>query len=109
MAAATALTGARSLAAIAEWAADAPNRSGSRPTRRGGRRQDGAGTTDAQSRRVHLPAAVDHTTQVVLAQRQVDGAPGEVPGFRPLLDGLDLAGVVVTADAPHTHADAAQS
>jgi hypothetical protein len=33
---------------------------------------------------------------VVLAQRQVDGALGEVPGFGPLLDGLDLAGVVVT-------------
>jgi predicted transposase YbfD/YdcC len=44
----------------------------------------------------------------VLAQRQVDGAPGEVPAFQPLLDGLDLAGVVVTADALHTHADAAE-
>jgi hypothetical protein len=44
----------------------------------------------------------------VLAQRQVDGAPGEVPGFRPLLADLDLAGVVVTADALHPHADAAE-
>jgi predicted transposase YbfD/YdcC len=44
----------------------------------------------------------------VLAQRQVDGAPGEVPAFQPLLDGLDLAGVVITADALHTHADAAE-
>jgi predicted transposase YbfD/YdcC len=44
----------------------------------------------------------------VLAQRQVDGAAGEVPGFRPLLADLDLAGVVVTADALHTHADAAE-
>ena len=32
---------------------------------------------------------------------------GEVPAFIPLLAGLDLAGVVVTADALHTHADAA--
>jgi predicted transposase YbfD/YdcC len=31
-----------------------------------------------------------------------------VPAFQPLLDGLDLAGVVVTADALHTHADAAE-
>ena len=38
----------------------------------------------------------------------VDGAPGEVPGVRPLLAGLDLAGAVVTADALHTHADAAE-
>jgi hypothetical protein len=41
----------------------------------------------------------------VLAQRQVDGAPGEVPAFQPLLAGLDLAGVVVTADALHTQRD----
>jgi predicted transposase YbfD/YdcC len=59
-------------------------------------------------RRVHLLAAMDHTSRAVLAQRQVNGAPGEVPGFQPLLAGLDLAGVVVTADALHTHADAAE-
>jgi hypothetical protein len=41
-------------------------------------------------------------------QRQVDGAPGEVPAFQPLLNGLDLAGAVSTADALHTHADAAE-
>ena len=35
-------------------------------------------------------------------------SPGEVPGVRPLLAGLDLAGAVVTADALHTHADAAE-
>jgi predicted transposase YbfD/YdcC len=66
------------------------------------------GAKDAQGRQVHLLAAMDHTTRAVLAQRQVDGAPGEVPGLRPLLADLDLAGVVVTADALHTHADAAQ-
>ena len=44
----------------------------------------------------------------MLAQRRVDGAPGEVPAFQPLLADLDLAGVVVTADALHTHADAAE-
>jgi hypothetical protein len=50
---------------------------------------------------------MDHTTRTVLAQRAVDGAPGEVPGFAPLLDPLDLAGVVVTADALG-HAPAAE-
>jgi predicted transposase YbfD/YdcC len=59
-------------------------------------------------RRVHLLAAMDHTTRAVLAQRQVNGAPGEVPGLQPLLGGLELAGTVVTADALHTHADAAE-
>ncbi len=59
-------------------------------------------------RRVHLLAAMDHATHVVVAQHEVNGAPGEVGGFRPLLAGLDLAGVVVTADALQTHADAAQ-
>ena len=44
----------------------------------------------------------------MLAQRQVDGAPGEVPGFQPLLAGLDLAATVVAADALHTHADTAE-
>jgi predicted transposase YbfD/YdcC len=56
---------------------------------------------------VHLLAAMDHATRTVLAQRQVGGAPGEVPAFAPLLAGLDLAGAVVTADALHTHPDAA--
>jgi predicted transposase YbfD/YdcC len=51
---------------------------------------------------------MDHTTRAVLAQRQVDGAPGEVPAFQPLLADLDLAGAVITADALHTHADAAE-
>jgi predicted transposase YbfD/YdcC len=68
----------------------------------------GARASGAQGRQVHLLAAIDHATRTVLAQRQVDGAPGEVPAFRPLLADLDLAGVVVTADALHTHAAAAE-
>jgi hypothetical protein len=59
-------------------------------------------------RQVHLLAAMDHVTRAVLAQRQVNGAPGEVPGFAPLLANLELTGAVVTADALHTHADAAE-
>jgi hypothetical protein len=52
---------------------------------------------------VHLLAAIDRTTRAVLAQCQVDGSPGEVPGLQPLLGELELAGVVVTADALQTH------
>jgi predicted transposase YbfD/YdcC len=57
---------------------------------------------------VHLLAAMDHTTGAILTQADVDGTTNEIARFRPLLDGLDLAGRVVTADALHTqreHAD----
>jgi hypothetical protein len=39
---------------------------------------------------------------------RVGGAPEEVPAFAPLLAPLDLAGVVVTADALQTHPAAAE-
>jgi hypothetical protein len=159
LAAAAVLAGARSIAAIAGWAADAPqpvraalgarrdpltghwvwtvpsettirrtltrldaealaaaigawlaDRDHSGQQRRRAVAVDGKtlrGASGAQGRQVHLLAAMDHATRSVLAQRQVDGAPGEVPGFRPLLAELDLPGVVVTADALQTHADAA--
>jgi predicted transposase YbfD/YdcC len=51
---------------------------------------------------------MDHATRAVLAQRQVAGAPEEVPAFAPLLAPLDLAGVVVTTDALQTHPEAAE-
>ena len=164
LAAAAVLAGARSIAAIAEWAAEAPQpvraalgtrrdpRTGrwvwavptettirrtlarvdpealaaaigawladrDRPGQPGqhrravavdGKTLRGARASGAQGRQVHLLAAMDHATRTVLAQRQVDGAPGEVPAFQPLLADLDLAGVVVTADALQTHADAAE-
>jgi len=57
---------------------------------------------------VHLLAAMDHTTRGVLAQRQIRGAPEEVPAFKPLLAPLDLDGVVVTADALQTHPEATE-
>jgi predicted transposase YbfD/YdcC len=68
----------------------------------------GARAAAGDGRPVHLLAAMDHTSRGVLAQHQVGGAPEEVPGFRPLLAGLDLAGVVVTADALQTHPEAAK-
>ena len=156
MTAAAVLTGARSLAAIAEWAADAPppvraalgdRRDTPRLLVGAGRGHDpphpgppgpealaaaiGAWLTDHSprpdrrrravavdgktlrgarrgGRQVHLLAAMDHATRAVVAQRQVDGAPGEVPGFQPLLADLNLADTVVTADAPQTHRDAAE-
>jgi predicted transposase YbfD/YdcC len=166
LAAAAVLAGARSFAAIAEWAADAPqpvraalgarrdgpdqwavpaettirrtlarldadalaaavgawladrqrHDRGDSPARErrqravavDGKTLRGAHPSDGGGRPVHLLAAMDHATRAVLAQQQVGGAPEEVPGFRPLLAGLDLSAVVVTADALHTHADAAE-
>jgi predicted transposase YbfD/YdcC len=170
VAAAAVLAGARSIAAIAEWAADAPqpvraalgarraapdhwavpaeatmrrtlarldadalaaaigawladrqrhdrgDAAGpdqrQRPRQRAvavdGKTLRGAHPPDGDGRPVHLLACMDHTSRTVLAQRQVGGAPEEVGAFQPLLAGLDLAGVVVTADALHTRAAAAE-
>ena len=51
---------------------------------------------------VHLLAAIDQHTGVVLAQTDVEGKTNEITRFQPLLAGLDLARAVVTADALHT-------
>ena len=160
------LTGARSFAAIVEWAADTPSQSGprsapatthspggflvptettirrtlgrldahalaaavgdwlvardrhdhpapaQRPRQRAvaidGKTLRGAHPPDGDGRPVHLLAAMEHATRAVLAQRQVGGAPEEVTAFAPLLDGLNLAEVVVTTDALQTHAEAAE-
>jgi predicted transposase YbfD/YdcC len=48
-----------------------------------------------------LIAAMTHDGQV-LAQRQIDSKSNEIPAFAPLLNGLDLTGAVITADALHT-------
>ncbi|MFF4756912.1 ISAs1 family transposase [Streptomyces sp. NPDC002514] len=51
---------------------------------------------------VHLLAATLHACQTVIAQRQVTAKSNEIPAFAPLLNRIDLRGVVVTADAMHT-------
>lgn len=51
---------------------------------------------------VHLLAAALHACQTVIAQRQITAKSNEIPAFAPLLDRIDLHGVVVTADAMHT-------
>lgn len=66
-------------------------------TLRGARLDDG--------RQVHLLSASTHDESVVVAQRNVETKTNEITGFRPLLEGLDLSGVVVTADAMHLQRD----
>ena len=61
------------------------------------------GAARAGNRKIHLLAAVDHVSTLVLAQLDVGEKSGETTCFRPLLDSVaDLAGVVVTSDALHT-------
>ncbi|MFD9706413.1 ISAs1 family transposase [Lentzea sp. NPDC059081] len=53
---------------------------------------------------VHLVAALRHDTGTVAAQLHVSSGH-ERAAFEPLLDQLDLAGMVITADALHTTRD----
>jgi predicted transposase YbfD/YdcC len=57
---------------------------------------------------VHLLAVMDHTSRSVLGQADVDATTNEIARFRPLLDRLDLADAVVTADALHTQREHAE-
>ncbi|MGY3199665.1 putative transposase YbfD/YdcC [Streptomyces sp. TE5632] len=64
------------------------------------------GAAKAKGRKIHLLAARDHTTVLVLAQRDVGEKTNEITCFQPRLDTVtDLAGVVVTSDALHTQVD----
>jgi predicted transposase YbfD/YdcC len=49
----------------------------------------------------HLLAALDHVHGAVLGQVEVGSKTNEIPMFPVLLDRIDIAGAVVTADAMH--------
>jgi predicted transposase YbfD/YdcC len=51
---------------------------------------------------------VDQHAGAVLGQAAVDGKTNEITQFAPLLEPLDLAGCVITADALHTQREHAQ-
>jgi predicted transposase YbfD/YdcC len=57
---------------------------------------------------VHLLAAADQRAGAVLAQAEVDGKTNEITWFTPLLQPLDLADAVVTADAMHAQREHAE-
>jgi predicted transposase YbfD/YdcC len=66
------------------------------------------GARGPDGRAVHLLAAFDHDSGVVLGQAVVDGKTNEVTAFAPLLDRIDVTDAIITADALHTqraHAD----
>jgi hypothetical protein len=56
----------------------------------------------------NLLAALDHDRGVVLGQVDVQAKTNEIPLFATLLDRIDLAGAVVTADALHAQTAHAQ-
>lgn len=60
------------------------------------------GAHGPDGRAVHLLAAFDHTSGVVLGQGVVDGKTNEITAFAPLLDRVEVTGAVITADALHT-------
>jgi len=59
------------------------------------------GAKNADGSQVHLLAALAGRPGVVAAQAEVGAKTNEIPMIIPLLDGLDLAGTVITADALH--------
>lgn len=61
-----------------------------------------------EGRSVHLVSVMTHREGATIAQRNVDTKTNEITAFRPLLEGLDLAGTVVTADAMHAQREHAR-
>jgi len=60
------------------------------------------GSHDHGQAPVHLLAAVLNEEGIVIAQTQVEDKTNEIPKVPSLLEGIDLQGAVVTADALHT-------
>jgi len=60
------------------------------------------GAVDAQGNAPHLLAAATHEDGLVLAQTDVHHKTNEIPMFAPLLDTIDITGMLITADCLHT-------
>lgn len=67
---------------------------------RGSLREDG--------RALHLFSAMVHGEGIVIGQEEVDEKSNEITALRPLLEPLDIAGALVTADALHCQRDHAR-
>jgi predicted transposase YbfD/YdcC len=83
------------------WAAQrtVPGTGGRRVIAVDGKTLRGSGHGQENSR--HLLAAFDHAHGAVLGQVEVGAKTNEIPLFSTLLDRLDIAGAVITADALH--------
>lgn len=67
------------------------------------------GARDGAGRLKHLLAGLCQATGAVLAQLAVDGKTNEIPTLRTLVDGIDITGVVITADALHCQRETAEA
>jgi len=86
----------------------APARGGQRALAVDGKSVRGTRHASADGQATHLLAVCDQQAGAVLGQASVDGKTNEITAFAPLLEPLDLAGCVVTADALHTQRDHAE-
>ncbi len=66
------------------------------------------GSSDGDKAAIHLLSAIVHGSSAVVAQAVVDSKTNEITRVEPLLDGLDIAGVVVTGDALLTQREIAR-
>ena len=60
------------------------------------------GSRDSDNGALQLLSAIVHGSGTVVAQVAIESKTNEIPKVKPLLDGLDIKGMVVTADALHT-------
>ena len=60
------------------------------------------GSGDGDEKPVHFLSAVVHESGTVVAQESVGEKTNEIPHAKTVLEGVDLAGTTVTADAMHT-------
>ncbi len=66
------------------------------------------GSKDGENPARHLLGAITHHSGLVVAQEEVGEKSNEIPAAKPLLEGLNLKGRTVTADALHTQRDLAR-
>ncbi|MGW1046865.1 ISAs1 family transposase [Streptomyces sp. NPDC002547] len=95
--------------AVGRWLADrSPKATGLRGLAVDGKSLRGAAR--ANGRRIHLLAALEHATGLVLTQLDVGEKTNEITCFQPLLNTVaELAGTVVTNDAMHAQREHADS
>ncbi len=59
------------------------------------------GSHDGDTKPIHLLSALLHEERIVIGQKSVDSKTNEITACIPLLENIDLQGMVITADAMH--------
>jgi predicted transposase YbfD/YdcC len=99
---------ARLDAAVTSWLASTQENHGRRAVAVDGKALRGTRHFAGDGQAAHLLAVIDQQARTALAQADVDGKTNEITRFQPLLEPLDLAGCVITADALHTQREHAE-